>query len=148
VGAAPQDFLSEQREEAFDEVQPRRVCRCEVEVEPRVAREPALHGRGLVRGEVVEHDVNREVWVDEFVDLAKEGDEIRAAMLSLAPSDDFAGGDIECSEEVESAVTQVVVRAPFGLPEIHRQHRLSTFQRLNLRLLVEREDRGVRWGFM
>jgi len=45
----------------FDEVQPRRARRREMEVEPRVAQQPCLYRRGLVRGELSKDDVHFEV---------------------------------------------------------------------------------------
>lgn len=71
VRAALERLVGEYAEEALDEVQPRRIRRSEVELEPRVWSQPPLHHGGLVRGEVVQHDVDLQPGFDLLVDLAE-----------------------------------------------------------------------------
>jgi hypothetical protein len=61
----------------LDQVHPRSVGRGEVEVEPLVPQQPLVHGRGLVGGQVVEHDVDFEAGGDLAVDLVQEHEELR-----------------------------------------------------------------------
>ena len=107
--------------------------------------QPSFDGRCLVRGEVVQDDVNLKVTRNARFDLPKEGDEVLRAVLLLAASDDLTGRDVQRGEQVERAVSQVVVRLPLRLAEVHRQDRLRPLERLDLGLLVEgKHDRVVR----
>ena len=54
------------------EVEPRGVCRCEVKVEPRSLGKPAFDRRCLVRGEIVEHDVDVQLAGNGCFDLSEE----------------------------------------------------------------------------
>src|SRR5262249_41428647 len=80
MDAAAQLLIREQPEPAFDEVDPRRPLRREVQMIPRALREPALdHGR-LVRGVVVQGDVDVEIrrnggveGVEEFLEIDPPG---------------------------------------------------------------------------
>ena len=65
VRAPPQGVFGEQSKEALSEVEPRGVCGREVKVEPRSLGEPTFDRRRLVRGEIVEHDMD--------VQLARNG---------------------------------------------------------------------------
>jgi hypothetical protein len=51
--------------------------------------------------------------------------------------------DVERGEQVGRAVARVSPRSALGLAEDRRQDRLRALQRLNLRLLVEAQNRGV-----
>jgi hypothetical protein len=64
-------------------------------------------------------------------------------MLLLAARDDLAGSDVEGREEIQRAVANVIVRLALGLAEVHRQDRLRTLERLNLRLLIDGEHDSV-----
>src|ERR1017187_5973408 len=55
--AATQPVLCDIAEEAFDHVQPPTAGRREVDVEPGMTREPSLHSRMLVRGVVIDDEV-------------------------------------------------------------------------------------------
>jgi len=57
----------------------------------------------------------------------------------LALGDHLAGGDIERGEQGCGAVTDVVMRHPFHIPQAHGQQRLGPIQGLNLRLFVDAE---------
>src|SRR5262245_29099231 len=60
VDAPTQLLLGERGEPAFDEVDPRGPRRREVQMHPRMAGEPAMDGRGLVRAGIVENAVHVE----------------------------------------------------------------------------------------
>lgn len=53
VRSSPKGLLGEQAEEALNEIEPRRVCRREVQLETRVSSQPPPDDRRLVGGEVV-----------------------------------------------------------------------------------------------
>src|SRR6516225_7418136 len=72
MDSAAQLLVREQREPAFDKVNPRRALRREVQKIPRALREPASDHRRLVRGVVVEDDVDVEVRRDSRVDGVEE----------------------------------------------------------------------------
>src|ERR1035441_10708073 len=84
---ALQELSRELREPTFDEVQPRRARRREVEVEPRVAQQPGLYSWGLVRGGVVQDDVHFEVVRHGFVDLGEESLELLGAVAPASGRD-------------------------------------------------------------
>ena len=57
--------------------------------------------------------------------------------------DHFTGLRIQRRKQGRRAVPLVVVRPPFDLPGLQRQQRLRAIERLNLRLLIHAEDRGM-----
>ena len=59
--AATDLLLRERREPPLDEIEPQCPCRCEVQMEARMAREPAVDARRLVRAVVVENQMHIEV---------------------------------------------------------------------------------------
>jgi hypothetical protein len=65
-------------------------------------------------------------------------------MARLASREHLARGDVQGGEQVKRAVANVIVRPSFGLPDVHRQDRLRTLERLDLGFLVEREYGGIR----
>ena len=71
--------------------------------------------------------------------------ELYRSMSRVALSEDFAGCGVERSKQVSRSMANVVVGLSFGLAQTHRQDRLSTLKRLNLRFLVNAQhDRVVR----
>ena len=58
---------------------------------------------------------------DVRCDLAQKGDEILRPMLGLAAGNHLAGRHIDCSEEIQGAVPQVVMGPALRLAEVHRQ---------------------------
>ena len=90
-----------------------------MEREARVADEPALDRRRLVRRGVVEHDVHVEVRRHGRVDQVEEAAELLGAMPRRHLRDHLAGGDVERGVEVGGAVADVVVgAAAAGTPGI------------------------------
>jgi hypothetical protein len=59
-GTAADAFAGDLGEEAFDHVEPGRRGRSEVQMEARMYLEPALHGRGLVSGIVINDEMEIE----------------------------------------------------------------------------------------
>ena len=70
--------------------------------------------------------------------------ELRRAMALMKLRDHLAGLRIERGEQRRRAVPLVVVRPPLHLAGLHRQQRLRAVERLNLRLLIDAEHRGMR----
>src|SRR5712691_6806652 len=102
---------------------------------PRMAQQPSLDRRRLVCRQIVQHDMDVHRWLDARLNLAQKGDKVLRAMLSLAPDQDLARGDVERREEIERAIADVVVRSALGLTDVQRQNGLGAFEGLNLRLL-------------
>ena len=63
--------------------------------EPRVAGEPFLDRWGLVRGGVVEHEMDFQPWRDLTVERLKELLELDRAVAGVQGADHLAGGDIQ-----------------------------------------------------
>jgi hypothetical protein len=83
-GAAPDALHRDLCEEAFDEIEPGRTRRREVQLEARMLGQPRLHLRCLVRPVVVEHQVDVEVLLHAPVDPLQEADELLGAVTRLA----------------------------------------------------------------
>ncbi len=146
VGASSQGVFGEQAKEALSEVEPRGVCGCEVKVEPRSLGKPAFDRRCLVRGEIVEHDVDVQLARNGCFALSEEFLELYRSMSRVALSEDFTCCGVECSKQVSRSMPNVVVGLSLGLAQAHGQDRLSTLERLNLRFLVDaQDDRVIRW---
>ena len=112
-------MLGQTGEEAFDQIDPRTVGRCEMAVKARVAEKPLPDPGRLVRAVVVEDQMDVELRRDELIDVPQETDEIDAAALDLA--DDLAGRDIQCCEQRRRAVAPVVVGARLRRAVVQRQ---------------------------
>src|SRR5262245_42732796 len=89
-GATLEPSGRELAEEALSSVGPRGRGRREVEVDARMAGEPALHGRRLVGGIVIENQVEIELGRGRLVDPAQETDELDSAVLEHALADHLA----------------------------------------------------------
>jgi len=115
----------------------------EVEVEPRVAQQPGLHGLGLVRAGVGQDDVHFEVVRHGFVDLGEECLELLGPVAPASGGDHPACSDIEGCEQIGDPVAQLVMRPSLHLAGSHRQDRLSPVECLDARTSA-RAGRG--WG--
>ena len=101
-------------------------------------------GGRLVGGQVVADHVDGQAGLDLAVDVVEEVAEVYGPVLGGQLADDLAGGGVQRGEQVDRAVADVVVAAALRHPWQHGQNRGSSLQGLDLRLLVDREDRGVR----
>ena len=137
--AVPRDLA----EEALDEVHPRARRRRVVHAHPRVLREPGPDVRVLVRGVVVQHDVDLDASGDVPVDLPEEREPLFVRVRLVVVVDDPARQIVEGCEERRRAVARVVVRLRADVPDPERQARLRALERLALGLLVAAEDDGV-----
>lgn len=98
----------------------------------------------LVRGIVIEHEVDLHPRRDLPFDLVEKAHGFLLPMLSLALADDPAGGNLQRCEQGRCAVPIIIVGAAFGLAGPPGQDRLAAIQRLDLALLVHAEDDGPR----
>ena len=77
------------------------------------------------------------------LDGIEESDELLMAMMLHIASDDGAVEDVEGREQCRRAMTLVVVGHRSGAALLHRQTGLSAVERLDLALLIDREDDGM-----
>lgn len=142
-GSAPYGLVSDQCEESLDLVKPRAVGRDEVHVPARPRGQPGLDLGVAVGGVVVADAVNVQLSRHGLVDLAQEGQELLMPMSRLAGRQYRTVEHIQCGKQCGRAVTLVVVSDALDVAEAHRQHRLSTLQRLALALLVHADHQRV-----
>lgn len=141
--AAPYGLVGNQREEAFDLIQPGTVGWHEVHVPARAACQPGLDLRMAVRGVVVDDAMNVQLSRHGLVDLAQERQEFLMAMTRLASGQYRAVEHIQGREQRGRAVAFVVVRDAFDVAQAHGQHRLRALQRLALTLLIHAQHQCV-----
>jgi hypothetical protein len=115
-----------------------------VEGEALVTVEPGAHLRVLVDGIVVENDVNGLSGRDLGRDGVEEADELLMAMALHVLADDGAVEHVEGGEQRGRPMALVVVRQGSEPPLLHGQAGLGAVERLNLRLLVQRQHDSVR----
>src|SRR5579872_897741 len=77
------------------------------------------------------------------VKMIKEREKFLMAMTRLALSNHRAVEYVECREQRRRAVAKIIVGHPFEVAQPHWQHRLSTFQRLHLALLVHTQHQSL-----
>jgi hypothetical protein len=102
--------------------------------------QPLAHLRMLVGRIVVDDGVDHFSDWDLLLDRVEEADKLLMAMALHVAADDGAVKDVEGCEQRGGAVTFVVVRHRPGTARLHRQTRLGAVERLDLALLVDRED--------
>src|SRR6266511_3668002 len=106
-------------------------------------RKPFADLRMPVRGIVVDDRVDRLSLGHVRVDLIEEADEFLMPMALHVAADNGAVEDSERGEQRGGAVALVVVRHRSGATWLHRQSRLGVIERLDLALLIDREDDGM-----
>ena len=142
--AALEPALCERGEEALDRVEPGSGRRREVERPSRIAFEPSADIGMLVGGVVVDDGVDRLPRRNLSFDDIEEADELLMAMALHVAADHRAVEDVHRGEQRRRSVPLVVVRHGSGAALLQRQSGLGAVQRLNLALLVDRQDDGVR----
>src|SRR5271169_1949103 len=144
--ATAQAFVGEFLEPAFDQVQPGTRSRRVVQV-PAAAvlvREPLGDFRSGVGRQVVQHDVHTQAAWNAGVDLLEEPQHVGACVAFAQIGQHLARGDVHRREQVDRAVSLVVMGHCSGAAGLHRQRRLSAVQGLALGLLVEAEHHCAR----
>ena len=149
IGDGPEDAslepaLCESGEEALDRVEPGSGRRREVECPSRIAFEPSADIGMLVGGVVVDDGVDRLPRRNLSFDDIEEADELLMAMALHVAADHRAVEDVHRGEQRRRSVPLVVVCHRSGAALLQRQSGLGAVQRLNLALLVDRQDDGVR----
>jgi len=107
--------------------------------------QPGAHFDALVGGVVVHHQVQLLGGIGQR-DVLEEAQELLMAVTVLADPGDLAGGNLQRGEQGRGAVADIVMGAAFGAARLHRQHRLSAVQGLDLRLLVDGKQRQAFGG--
>jgi hypothetical protein len=131
-GAAPDALRRNLCEEAFDEIEPGRTRRREVQLEARMLGQPRLHLGGLVRPVVIEHEMHREVSKHGSIDPLQKANELFRPMPRLAFADDESALHVKGCEKRGGPMTLVVVRHRCGPTALQRQARLRAVEGLDL----------------
>ena len=101
----------------------------------------------LMRGEVVEDDVNLLLWRTQGHDLVQEGNELATGVAGGGFAVDAAGGGIQRRIQGKRSVAVVLEAVAFGASRRERQDGIETIQGLNGGLLIDAEHGGVlRWA--
>ena len=108
-----------------------------MEVVARTGSEPGAHFGVFVRGVVVDDEVDIESRRDIGVDMLEKSKELLVAMPCASLREDSAIGDVEGCEQGRRAMPNVTVGNTLNIAEPKREHRLCTFQSLNLAFLVD-----------
>ena len=141
-GAAADGLAGDDPEEDLDHVQPGPAGWGEVQGDPRVAGQPGLHRRMLVRGVVVTYHVQPHPRVG-LGDLLEEAQELLVAVARLAQLLDAAGGHLEGGEQGGGAMADVVMGGLLRQSEANREDRRGPVQRLDLALLIDADHDGL-----
>lgn len=134
--AAGGDAVGQIAEEPLNQIEPRRRGWREVHMEAGMLRQPGFHLGVLVGRVVVGDQVNREILGRFPVDLPQEGQPFLMPVLLGDGRDQFAFQIVQRGKQGQGAVAKVIVGGGLDMADAQWQARLSTFQRLALRLLV------------
>src|ERR1700683_20398 len=100
VSAAAQLFFGQGSEPALDQVEPGSAGRREVQVEARMAQQPALDRRGFVGGGVIDDQMELAFAWHGIVDGLQKLAELDGPMPLMQRRDYGAGFDVERGEQV------------------------------------------------
>src|SRR3989475_3678411 len=146
VDASTELLFGERREPAFHEVDPRGAGRGEVQMEARMAGQPAMDRRRLVRAGIVEDQMDDQACRHAGVDGREKLSKLPGALALVEFADDLAALRVQRGKQGRGAMARVIVRASLHAPRPQRQDRLAAIQRLNLRLLIDTQDQGFVGG--
>ena len=144
--AATNALLGDQSKPALDLIEPGRVGGRVMYVIARSRSEPRAHLGLLVRGVVVDDQMDVQLGWHAVIDMTEKGQEFLMPMARLALRDHFSRGDVERGKQSGRAMALIVMRDTLDIAQAHGQHGLRTVQCLNLRLLVDREYQRARRG--
>jgi hypothetical protein len=145
-GPSPDALASDFGEEPLNEVEPGTGCRREVQCEAFASRQPALNGRRLVGGVVVEDQVQIEMCGRLAVDGFQKRQELVCPMARQTFANDSTGRHIERGEERRGAVALVIMGHRSGTALFQGQTRLRAVECLDLALLIDgKHQRLLRW---
>ncbi len=129
-------FGSQFREPSLNQVHPRGVGGCKMEVESGVFYEPGPYSIGFMRCIIVQDDVDFEFFWNFFFHLIQKGYELDRPMSLCGVGDHLARGNIKCCKEICCAVAFVVMCLPLWNKRSHGKQWLGSIQRLDLCLFV------------
>src|SRR5258708_3934924 len=138
--AALQSPLRQFGEEALDRVEPRCRSRGEVEGPAGMPEEPLANLRMLVGRVVIDDGVDRLSGRHLRFDGVEEANELLVPVALHVMADDGAVENVESGEQRGRAMAFVVVGHRSGAARLHRQPRLAAIARLDLALLIDREN--------
>src|SRR5664279_6094910 len=107
--------------------------------------QPLAHLRMLVRCVVVDDGVDRFLDRHLGLDGIEEADELLVPVALHVAADDGTVEDVESGEQRGRTVAFVVVGHRSGAARLHRQTGLGAVERLDLTLLIDREDDRMGW---
>ena len=119
-----------------------------METESAVPEQPALNLGGFMGGEIVQDDMHVELGGHLPVDLVQAGDEVVLVVAGADIGDDGAAGDVQRREQVDRAVTLIVVRGSLRGAGQHRQSRSGPVERLDLGFSSTANTTAAIGGFM
>jgi len=102
----------------------------------RAPRQPCLDLRGFVCGIVVHHQMHIRTFRHVGVDLFEKVEKFFGAMAFVAFSDHGTCSDIQGRKQRSRTMADIGMGPPLGHAWQHRQNRLLTIQRLDLRLFI------------
>ena len=140
---APEGAPLQLAEPGFDGVEPGRAGRREMQVKAGMGSQEVPNRFGRMRAGVVDDQVQGQLRRRGAVDLREQLAEFGSAMAPGDAAEHLAGGHVEGSIQIRGPVSLVVVRQRSGAARFHRQSRLRAVERLDLRLLVDREHQRV-----
>ena len=144
--ASADPFGGQFAEEAFDQIEPRTARGRAMHVEPRMPLEPPLHRGVLVGRIIVDDEMQGLVLGCLVINHPKEFQPLRVAMAREARGDDFPFRDIQCGKQGGGAMPLIVMRHGPTAALLQREPRLRAIKGLNVTLLIDTEDEGMRWG--
>ena len=141
--SSPQGTPLQLAEPSLDGIEPRGARRREVQVNARTGAQEVPNRFGRVRAAVVDDQVQGQLGRCRPIDLREELAELRGAMAPGEAAEDLAGRHVEGGVQIRGPVSLVVVRQRPAPARLHGQARLRAVERLDLRLLVDREHQRV-----
>ena len=142
-GSASDPAARDGGEEALDGVEPGGRCRGEMERPARMIGEPFENLGLFVGGVIVDDGVDDFSGRNSALDGIEEADELLVAMPSHAAPDHGSIEEVERGEQRGRAVALVVMGHRPAFSGLERQARLRAVERLDLALLVDRDDDRV-----
>jgi hypothetical protein len=105
--------------------------------------QPMGHLSSLVRGVIVQDEVNIEIGRNFALDLAQKAHKFPASMPGFNRCDDPTGCYIQSGKERSGGMPIIVMAPTLRAARAHRQDRLAALQDLNLALLIHTEHQRI-----
>jgi len=130
---------------SLHQVEPRSPRGREVNAPMGTTGKPIPDLRCLVGAVVVHEPVHVQPLRHNGLNGLEEVEKLLMAVLPVTSPDHFACGDVQRSEQRGGSVADIVMAPAFGIARRHRQQRLRSVQGLNLRFLIDAQDRRFVW---